>query len=342
MEPQTGNPGASGPGPDDIPTRRIVVGADDSPGARAAIRHALAVAARRHAALDVVTAYPANLPWGWDPDLDAPEVSTVREAVKRGVEDLRSEVDGEFSSVADVPVRVVIGRSSTPAAALIAESEEADLLVVGSRGRGAVRSALLGSVALHCVMGSRCPVVVVHQDPAGDHLQEATTSPIQAPRVVVGVDGSPESEAALAFALREAAAMGATVDAVAAYSLPDFWSHEYGATPPTADEVRRRVRDSLTATIEAVRSRLPGDVRSAVPGIRAVVLDGRPVDMLLQRASGAQLLVVGSRGHGALRGLMFGSVALGCVLRGTCPVMVVHAALVQETAAAIVAEPTPV
>jgi nucleotide-binding universal stress UspA family protein len=342
MAPRTGNTEATEPAPDRAPQRRIVVGADDSPGARAAIRYALAVAARRRAALDVVTAYPASLPWSWDPDIDAPEVAVVREAMHRGAEQLRSDAEGGLSSVKDVPLRVVVGRSTNPAAALIEESEDADLLVVGSRGRGAVRSALLGSVALHCVMGARCPVVVVHEAATGDQLPEATTAPPLEPRVVVGVDGSPESEAALAAALREAAATGATVDVVTVYSLPDFWSHEYGAAPPTAEEIRRGVEDRLTAMVDAARSGPPADVGSAVADVRVAVLDGRPVDMLLERAAGAQLLVVGSRGHGALRGLVFGSVALGCVLHGPCPVMVVHAALVPESPAAIVAEPSRV
>lgn len=318
---------------DPVSRPRVVVGTDDSPGARAALAYAFIAAARRHAALDVVSAYPLSLPWDLDVRLDGPDVDVVRDALTRAAEELRSTVHGANTAVADVPVRVLVGRGAA-ASALIEESDRADLLVVGSRGRGGVRSALLGSVALHCVTGASCPVVVVHGPDGGDATQLAT-GPAQSPRVVVGVDGSAASKAALAAALGEAAAMGAAVDAVAVYPLIEY----YGAPTPRAEEIRGQVRDRLTATVDAVRAALPADVRSMVPGVRAVTVEGQPADTLIQRARGAQLLVVGSHGHGVLRGLMLGSVALGCVLRGPCPVMVVHAEPVPDSTAMTVAEP---
>jgi nucleotide-binding universal stress UspA family protein len=93
-------------------------------------------------------------------------------------------------------------------------SEHADLLVVGSRGRGAMRSALLGSVALHCTTHGRCPIVVVHPMSAVE----------PSPRVVVGVDGSAGSRAALVAALQEARRTGAEVEVVAAYFPTDYWT----------------------------------------------------------------------------------------------------------------------
>lgn len=326
---------------DGVPRPRVVVGTDDSPEARTAIEYALVAAARRHAALDVVRAYPLNLPWEVDTRLDGPDVDMVRDSLARGAEDLRSAAHGEAPAMADVPVRVLVGRGSA-ASVLLDESERADLLVVGSRGRGGVRSGLLGSVALHCVVAAGCPVVVIHSRIADDSTGPAMPPPAQAPRVVVGVDGSPESKAALASALEEAAAIGGVVDAVAAYTPVDFWIDQYGQSTPSAGEIRAQVRDRLEATIDAVRAAIPGNLRGRLPGVRAIVVDGQPTDVLLQRAAGAQLLVVGSRGHGVLRGLMLGSVALGCVIRGTCPVMVVHAVPVPDTSTMTVAEPAAV
>jgi nucleotide-binding universal stress UspA family protein len=317
---------------DSVPRPRVVVGADDSPGARAAIEYAFAAAGRRRAALDVVHAYPVNLPWEVDTRLDGPDVDAVREGLARGCEDLRSAAHGEVPAAAEVPVRVLIGRGSA-ASVLIEESERADLLVVGSRGRGGVRSALLGSVALHCVTAAHCPVVVIHEATDDDGAGNGTAA-AQAPRVVVGMDGSPESRAALAAALGEAAAMGAVVDAVAVYSLTDH----RGQSWPSRDDLAGQVRDRLNATIEAVRAGMPADVLAGVLGVRPVVLEGQPTDLLLQQAHGAQLLVVGSHGHGVLRGLVLGSVALGCVLHGRCPVMVVHGVPVADTAAVPLAE----
>jgi nucleotide-binding universal stress UspA family protein len=339
-ETRTGVDGAAESPHDHVRRGRVVVGVDDSPGARAAFRYAFVAAARRHAALDVVTAYPVNLPWAWDATLDVPDVDALRKAMNREAEELRSAVRGDVPAVADVPVRVLVGRG-TAAEVLVEESGRADLLVVGSRGRGAARSALLGSVALHCVTAAHCPVVVVHEPARDVSRQEATAGRAEAPRVVVGVDGSPESKAARVAALGEAATTGAVVEAVAAYSLDDSRADSDGATTLTEDEVSARVRDRLAATVDEVHAGLPDAIRSRLSGVRALVVDGRPADALLEQARDAQLLVVGNRGHSVLRGLMLGSVALSCALHAGCPVMVVHGAPVPDAATMTVAEPTP-
>jgi nucleotide-binding universal stress UspA family protein len=173
-----------------------------------------------------------------------------------------------------------------------------------------------------------------------DGGQEAAAGPAQPPRVVVGVDGSRESKEALVAALGEAARTGAVVEAVAAYSLEDFRTDSDGATRPTDEEVSAQVRDRLTATVDAVQAGLPDAIRSGLSGLRTLVIDGRPADVLLAQARGAQLLVVGNRRRSVLRGLMLGSVALRCALHGRSPVMVVHAAPVPDTARMTVAGPT--
>jgi nucleotide-binding universal stress UspA family protein len=338
-ETQTGIDAATGSPHDQGRRARVVVGVDDSPGARVALRYAFIAAARRRAALDVVTAYPVNLPWAWDATIDVPDVDALREAMNREAEESRSAVHGDVPAVADVPVRVLVGRG-TAAEVLVEESGQADLLVVGSRGRGAGRSALLGSVALHCVTAADCPVVVVHEPAADDSGQEAEAGPARAPRVVVGVDGSPESEAALAAALGEAATTGAVVEAVAAYSSDDFRTDSNGATRPTDEEVGAQASERLTATVDAVQAGLPDAIRSRLSVVRTIVVEGRPADVLLAQARGAQLLVVGHPGRSVLRGLMLGSVALRCALHGRCPVMVVRAAPVPDSARITVAEPT--
>jgi nucleotide-binding universal stress UspA family protein len=339
-EPQAGVDVTTGSPHDPVRRARVVVGVDDSPAARVALRYAFVAAAHRHAALDIVTAYPVSLPWAWDATLDTPDVDAMREAMNRGAEEQRSSVHGDVPAVADVPVRVLVGRGS-PAEVLVEESGRADLLVVGSRGRGAARSALFGSVALHCVTAAQCPVVVVHESAVDASSQEAVAGPGQAPRVVVGVDGSPDSRAALVAALGEAATRGAVLEAVAAYSLGEFRTDRGRAPRPTDEEVSAQVRGRLTATVDAARADLPAAVRSQLSGVRTLVVGGQPADVLLEQARGAQLLVVGGRRHSALRGLMHGSVALNCVLRGRCPVMVVHAAPAPATATMTVAEPTP-
>lgn len=297
---------------------RVVVGVDGSPGSRAALVHALITAAGRGADLDVVSSYAIELYYVGGAPLDVPDLAGVRDDTHDRAADLVKEVLAE-SAVASVPgvddvtVRFVV--SEGPAAqALVDHAATADLLVVGSRGRGAMRSALLGSVALHCVTHSACPVLVVHPVPVGG------TAP---GRVVVGVDGSPASREALEAALAEAARTGAEVEAVAGHSIADTWTDLGTVIQPTAERVRDELRQRTEQTVAEVLAARPAEGGEA-PKVRTEVVEGPAAEVLVTAARGAELLVVGSRGRGALRGLLLGSVALHCAMHAPCPVLVVH------------------
>nr|WP_280173907.1 universal stress protein [Geodermatophilus obscurus] len=158
---------------------RVVVGVDGSPGSRDALRYALTAATRRGAVLEPVSSYAAELYWMTGAPVAFRGLAEIREDTEKRIRDLLHEVAGQLGVPVDrgagsVPTRLVA--AADPAAVeLTQRSEDADLLVVGSRGRGAVRSALLGSVALHCAMHARCPAMVVH--PAGSRrtsLEAAT------------------------------------------------------------------------------------------------------------------------------------------------------------------------
>ena len=252
--------------------------------------------------MQVVSAFPVEIYWA-DPSLiDERRIEAVRTDTEDRVRALADEVRSEVGDGNDlVDVVVVPG----PAAqGLLAAAQDADLLVVGSRGRGALRSTLLGSVALHAVTHARCPVVVVH--PRADD---------GALRVVVGVDGSEESRQALARAVAEADRLGADVTAVAAYSPRNHWSGAYQAALPPVDRLGEAVRSKAQAMVTEVGG--PSTV-----GVLPV--EGPAGDALVRAAEGAQLLVVGSRGRGAVRGMLLGSVALHCVVHAPCPVLVVR------------------
>jgi nucleotide-binding universal stress UspA family protein len=187
-------------------------------------------------------------------------------------------------------------------------------VVVGSRGRGAVRSVALGSVALHCVSHARCPVVVVHPVAEG-HAALRT--------VLVGVDGSPASRAALVAGVAEAARLGTDVAAVASYEMADTWTDLSTVVVPTADEVRQEVQQGAESMLEEVLSEHRA-ASGAAPDARVVVAASPAADVLVRWAADAALLVVGSRGHGEFRGLLLGSVALACAMHAPGPVKVVH------------------
>jgi nucleotide-binding universal stress UspA family protein len=311
---------------------RVVVGVDGSPGSRAALVHAFAAAARRGAVLEVVATWSVQAAWGGGYPMGVPAVATVRDEVETRVRALVEEVRRDPAVSVEpgtADVRTVLVVSVGPASKRLVEaSGSADLLVVGSRGRGGVRSALLGSVALHCVTHAACPVVVVHPTPPGRP---------RSGKVLVGVDGSAASRVALAAAVDEAASAGAEVAVVTTYPMADHWTHLSTVVMlPEQD-----VRDDLQRGAEEMVDEVLAERRTArprpAPDVRVVVTEGSAAEVLLRWAADVDLLVVGSRGHGEFRGLLLGSVALACAMHGPCPVLVVHPP--GDRAAVPVAEP---
>ena len=315
-EPGSEHPAVSRPRADG---GRVVVGIDGSAVSRDVLRHALATAARRGADVEVVATYPLPLPWAGGTRAVVPDPTALRtrlEATVRGlVEDvLRHPVIGSAAN-GDTP-RTRLHVSEGPAGPVLVErSRGADLLVVGSRGRGAARSAILGSVALHCVAGAACPVLVVppgRDEPAGPSL------------VVVGIDGSEPSRAALRVAVAEARRLGAGVEAVAAYDSGGRWTELDESVAPSFEGIRADVEHGATAMVEDVLGGSRATGGGSAPEVRAVVVEGTPAEVLASWSHGAQLLVVGNRGRGGIRGLLLGSVALRCLISSACPVLVVH------------------
>ena len=146
----------------------IVVGVDGSDCSRAALGFALEEAVRRQSALRVVSALPEAEYWatasGMSPSLLEELSADVEKVTRDMVEDVVRERGG---AVADVPVEVrALG--GLPGHVLVDQSRDADLLVVGHRGRGGFRSTVLGSVGLQCVLHAPVPVTVVRpqQQPA--------------------------------------------------------------------------------------------------------------------------------------------------------------------------------
>jgi nucleotide-binding universal stress UspA family protein len=316
MDPQIDQPG-TGPADERETARpRVLVGVDGSPGARAALAQAWITTARWGAALDVVSVYPALPSWFGGPPPPQPGDEAVRHDTDARARAFVDEV-GKESVVAGtagtgaVPVRVR-ALPGQAAQALVDASRDVDLLVVGSRGRGVVRSAVLGSVALHCVTHARCPVEVVHRMPAA-----------QASGVVVGFDGSADSRAALRAAIVEAARTGSPVRVVTTYEVGNMWSDMYAVDGPVGEEAAAQVRSVVDTAVAEVRAEVAADVER-VPPISTEVVEGPPSDLLVEASEGAELLVVAGRGQGALRGLLLGSVALRCVVHGRCPVRVIH------------------
>ena len=140
------------------------------------------------------------------------------------------------------------------------------------------------------------------------------------PVVVAGVDGSAESVAALSWASRYAAATGGTVRAVLAWHYPAAAGLAPAGVAPDAvrEETERQMRGELA---QAVAKVYPGESAAAA---ETRLTYGHPAPVLIEESKNADLLVVGSRGHGAFTGMLLGSVSMHCVTGAFCPVTVVR------------------
>jgi nucleotide-binding universal stress UspA family protein len=141
-----------------------------------------------------------------------------------------------------------------------------------------------------------------------------------APRIVAGLDGSVESLAALRWAVRQAGLTGGTVDAVIAWELP-VPATGYGWAPLTRAECAEFV-EIATKTVQEAISKVTGP--GGNPRVHPVVRQGRPAQVLLDASADADLLVVGSRGHGLFADMLLGSVSQHCFAHAKCPVVVMR------------------
>ena len=287
---------------------RIVVGIDGSRPADAALAWAVREASLRKAEVVVVYALPFPMQLGYVPIEGGVDISSLEAGGRRVVEDALGRLP--FQHRAAVTTRVAIG---PPAAVMVAAAEEADLLVLGTRGRGGLQGLLLGSTSYACLHHSPCPVVLLH----GPEAPGGGTGPI-----VVGVDGSDGSVAALTWAVEEARRREATVAAALA------WQDPYtlvGPAPPiwVAGEDLRRLENLLQSAVDRARGVPSESAPEPMVQVTQLVRSGRPVDVLLEAAVGAAMLVVGSRGRSPLQGAMLGSVSHRLAQAAQLPVVVV-------------------
>lgn len=275
----------------------VVVGVDGSEQSHAALRWAAQEAALRDIELHVVHTYDWRVPGALTQVGGA-----FAEAVREGAEELTRAAVAEARAAAP-GVRVhgsaVLG---TAAAILSATALSDTLTVLGNRGRGGFASLLLGSVSQQVATHAAGHVVVVRgrTDTAGRP-------------VVVGVDNSPGSEAALGVAFDVAAAREVPLIAVRAYTIGSPGSGPAGAA---FDHRRDEEYRAVAQQVDPWREKYP-DVAVEV---QAVV--GHPTQVLADAAATAQLVVVGTRGHGGVTGLLLGSVGLSLLHHADAPVLI--------------------
>ncbi|MEU5117034.1 universal stress protein [Streptomyces longwoodensis] len=286
-------------------TGPITAGVDGTDESLAALAWAAREAVRRDAALRVVHV------WEFQPDA-APDVAD-RASQERWV---REGVAGAVRTVAErhpaleVTTDVLEG---PPADTLLEAARGAGMLVLGSRGHGPFVGFLLGSVGQQAITEAVCPVVSVR---SGDKASDE----VAGHEVVVGQQGEPEdSAAALGFAFETAAARGASVRAVRAWTLPPVFAYSPGSLRllDEAGGLEPFERQALAAALAPWRERFPD-----VAVVEHVEM-GSAAQVLLSVSGRAQLLVVGRRAHRTAIGARIGSVAHGMLHHADCPVAVV-------------------
>ena len=280
----------------------VVVGVDGSPASVLALGWALEEAVLRGVGCRVVEAAPPVAAAMLTTSQGAAAVQTEREAalatLDRLVTDARAAADAWRVAVdIDVP-------RGSPVDVLAAEARDAGLLVVGTRGRGPAREAVLGSVSEGCLGAVACPVVVV---PPG------ATARGRVGRIVVGFDGSAGAWNALRWAEDEAIRRQVELLVVHAWHPPFVITNPYVPTGPSVELSRRAGQEVLDAGIAAVDGALHA---------KGELVEGRASGALV--AFPADLLVVGGRGLGPLRGALLGSVSQACARHAHCPVVVVR------------------
>ncbi|MFC8044736.1 universal stress protein [Nocardia sp. NPDC057353] len=294
------------PEPTPAPNAPIVAAVDGSETAYHAAAWA-AVDARLHGRpLHLLCSMAVPFGYGEQPTLPPGERDWLRDEGERALREAARIAEGAAGGPITVTAELTF-EFIVPT--LLDRSHSAHRLVLGSRGLGAFRRGLLGSVSTAVTGHAHCPVVVVRTP--------AATDPVAASKpVLVGVDGTANSVGALELAFAEASFRGVGLTALHA------WRDTSGLDLPIDDwaGVRASEEATLAESLAGYAERYPD-----VP-VRRVVVADRPVRSLLDESANAQLVVVGSRGRGGFTGMLLGSTSNGLLHSVDIPIAVVRAA----------------
>jgi len=286
----------------------VIVGIDGSAASLAAAHWAADAAARRHRGLGLICAY--GIPVVGHPESEYPpefaaDIVTSRHRV---LADVAAELRAAHPGLS-VTTTVL---ESDARRALVDASANAGLTVVGSRGGGRLKEVLLGSVALHVASHGRSPVAVIPQ----------RWQNLDGP-VLVGADGSPNSEACVAAAFDEAS--GRRTDLVAVLAWDDLAHQRFARRPVVTSPAQSQQEYAvLSEQLAGWQEKYPDVV------VRQLVYRGHPAEALVRYGRHdagerpPQVIMVGSRGRGGFSGLLLGSTSHAVITHALCPVIVVR------------------
>lgn len=274
------------------PPTRIVVGVDGSPGSAEALRWAAEEADLHGAALTAVMVWALldqhpldGAPF--DPHFnEASALARLREHLVRTLGPDRSEAV-ELRPICDLAAR-----------GLLEAAADADLLVIGARGLGGFKGRLVGSVSQYCLQHATVPVAII---------KDSGTRESNPTGITVAIDGSPTADLALAWAAAEARRRETSLAVVHAGPRPTLGSGD------DSDDVADDPANAALARADT----------TGIAEVRPVVGRGSPGGVILDAARNAELIVLGTRGCGAIKRMLLGSVAAQVTHRAAAPVVVI-------------------
>jgi nucleotide-binding universal stress UspA family protein len=286
----------------------ILVGVDGSPASDAAVSWAAHDAVMRGVTLTLIHVQdPVSRTWSQAKVLE--EVAGWQKAEGRGILANASKIAHDIATdTSQIAIKGEL-QFSAPGPTLVDRSEDAELIVVGTDGRGALARGLLGSVSSGLVRHARCPVAVIHDG------EQQMPQPSKAP-VLLGVDGSSASELATEIAFDEASRRRVGLIALHAWSTKELVELPGVDWSAVEAEEERLMSEALAGWQE----RYP-DV-----AVSKLLVCDKPARVLVETSQSAQLVVVGSHGRNALTRTFLGSVSNAVVQSARVPVIVARPA----------------
>lgn len=277
-------------------SRPIVVGFDGSSDSERALDWAITAARQRKSPLHLIAVLGYGAP-RWLPE-------RVEEARRRAVEQLSA--DGEMPAA--TAVSVATPEEDPATYALLQRVSDAQLVVLGARGHGALSGLMLGSMSQHLSLHAECPVVVVREQ-----------HDVKANRIVLGFDNSPGGQRAAEFGFEAASLSAAPLIVIHGWRYSTAGSA--GLFVPIAPDIAEEIdaeRAAMRKALSEWRHKYP-DV-----GVTLEAIPVHPTRVLSDASEHAALVVVGSRGRGAFKGMLLGSVSQGLLHHAACTVAIVR------------------
>ena len=286
-----------------------VVGVDGSDVSKGAVAHAAKTAAGRGIKLHVVMAY--SIPSTMFAEGMAPPQQLVDHFEKEAEPAVQEAMQIAREAAPDLEITGAVAEGN-PAQLFIEYSREAKMIVLGSRGLGALKGVVLGSVSAHVATNALCPVIVTKADTVANINESGP--------VVVGVDGSDNSIRATEWAFSAAQARGTSVLAVHTWMDPEVQAAAAGVIL-SEEDLERLSGEQRTMLDDAL-----GHMREKYPDVQVetLVTEDRATRVLVEKSRDAQLVVVGSHGRGTFTGMLLGSTSRSLLQASYCPVMVVR------------------